>query len=52
MEYFEIIFFQTLCNTETKKEYYIIEFKEKNELPNGYDSSEYESKGFFEMVIV
>lgn len=52
MEYFEIIFFQTLCNTKTKKEYYIIEFKEKNELPNGYDSSEYESKGFMESKLI
>lgn len=27
-------------------EYWLIEFEEKNELPNGYSTSEYESKGF------
>mgnify|MGYP003551774935 FL=1 len=48
MEYFVITSFQTLCNVEAKQEYLLIEFEEKNELPNGYSSVEYESKGFLE----
>jgi hypothetical protein len=48
MEYFVITAFQTLCNVEAKQEYLLIEFEEKNELPNGYSSAEYESKGFLE----
>lgn len=48
MEYFVITSFQTLCNVEAKQEYLLIEFEEKNELPDGYSSAEYESKGFLE----
>lgn len=52
MDYFEITFFQTLCSVERKKEYYIIEFQEKNEVPNGYSSHEYDSKGFTESKFI
>lgn len=52
MDYFEIVFFETLCSVEKKKEYIIIEFKEKNSLPNGYPSCEYESKGFMESKLI
>lgn len=48
MEYFEISGFQTLCRIETKTEFWLIEFEEKNEMPNGYTSLEHESKGFTE----
>jgi len=48
MDYFAISGFQTLCRIETKTEFWLIEFEEKNELPNGYPSVEYESKGFTE----
>jgi hypothetical protein len=48
MDYFVIKDFQTLCRIETKTEFWLIEFEEKNELPNGYPSLEYESKGFTE----
>ena len=46
MEYFSISDYQLLCNIEIKEEFWLIEFEEKNELPNGYSTSEYESKGF------
>ena len=52
MEYFYISLFQNLCNTEKKKEFLVIEFEEKNEIPNGYPSSEYESKGFMESKLI
>ena len=52
MEYFKICSFQTLCSIERKKEYLEIEFEEKNEIPNGYPQSEYESKGFVESKLI
>ena len=48
MDYFVITGYQTLCEIEIKKEYWLIDFEEKNELPVGYSSLEYESKGFME----
>ena len=52
MEYFFITNFQTLCDIEMKKEFWEIEFEEKNEVPNGYPSIEYESKGFVESNLI
>ena len=52
MDYFNISSFETLCNVEKKKEYLVIEFEEKNEIPNGYVSCEYESKGFMESNLI
>ena len=52
MEYFYISSFQTLCNVSKKNEYLLIEFEQKNELPNGYPVSEYESKGFTESRLI
>ncbi|MBC7412133.1 MAG: transposase family protein [Bacteroidia bacterium] len=46
MEYFIISSYETLCDIKKKREIYLISFEEKNELPNGYSGSEYESKGF------
>jgi hypothetical protein len=51
-DYFEITDFQTLCSIEIKKEYWVIEFEEKNELPTGYSSTEYESKGFGSSALI
>ena len=48
MDYFVIKDFQTLCRIETKTEFWLIVFEEKNDMPNGYTSLEYESKGFME----
>lgn len=52
MDYFTIIKFETLCDIEIKKEYWLIDFEEKNELPVPYSSSEYESKGFMESKLI
>ena len=52
MDYFLISEFQTLCSTETKTEYWLIDFEEKNELPEGYSALEYESKGFMESKLI
>ena len=48
MDYFLIADFQTLCSIETKTEYWVIDFEEKNILPTGYSSIDYESKGFMD----
>ena len=52
MEYFEITGHLQLCSVADKLEYWLIDFDEKNEIPNGYSSSEYESKGFTSACIV
>ena len=52
MQYFKIGNFQTLCSIETRSEYWIIDFEEKNEFPQGYTSIEYESKGFVESNLI
>lgn len=52
MEYFQIVQFQQLCSVKDKLEYWLIDFEEKNELPNGYNPSEYESKGFMNAKLV
>ncbi len=51
-DYFLITNFQTLCSIETKEEYWLIEFEEKNDLPKEYSSLEYESKGFMESKLI
>jgi hypothetical protein len=52
MDYFMITDFQTLCSIEIKEEYWVIEFEEKNKVPAGYSSIEYESKGFMESKLI
>lgn len=47
MEYFKITKFELKCDVD-KTEYWLIDFEEKNELPTGYSSSDYESKGFMQ----
>jgi len=49
MDYFLITNFQTLCFVAIKEEYWLIDFEEKNEIPNSYLAAEYESKGFMEV---
>lgn len=51
-DYFYISHYEILCSLETKEEYWIIEFEEKNDIPNGYPASEYESKGFMESKLI
>lgn len=52
MEYFDITNFETLCNIKSKEEYWLLDFEEKNEIPNGYDSKLFESKGFMDSKII
>jgi hypothetical protein len=52
MDYFEIKGHYHLCSIADKVEYLLIDFDEKNEMPNGYSSTEYESKGFTNPCIV
>lgn len=37
---------------ERKEEYWVIEFEEKNQVPDGYPWEEYESKGFMESKLI
>ena len=46
MTHFEVVDLLELGDIETKKMFFEIQLDEKNELPEGYESSEYESKGF------
>lgn len=48
MEYFDIVNFRLEKTKDTTKEYWLIDFDEKNILPTGYSQTEYESKGFME----
>ena len=52
MDYFVISNYELLCSTETKSEYWVIEFEEKNELPQEYSAKDYESKGFMESKLI
>ena len=52
MGYFDIMHFETLCSIELNSEYWLIDFEERNEIPNGYDLKEYESKGFVESKLI
>lgn len=46
LNYFEVVSIHELCSLETKTVFLSLELEEKNQLPMGYDSSNYESKGF------
>ena len=48
IEYFEITHVETFLDEERKQEYLVIEFEERNDLPEGFSTSDYESKGFME----
>lgn len=52
LEYFSIVEHQQLCSVKDKLEYWVIDFEEKNEIPNGYSTSHYESKGFNQARLV
>lgn len=47
LNYFDVIDFKELGNITTKKDCFHIYLDEKNRLPAGYISTEYESKGFY-----
>jgi len=44
--YFEIVDFKNLGDISLKKDTFHIYLEEKNNLPQGYSTSNYESKGF------
>ena len=49
LNHFDIVDFKELGSIESKTDCFYIYIDEKNELPNGYNVSEYESKGFYEV---
>ena len=51
-DYFRLTYYEILCSLEAKEEYWVIEFEEKKELPEGYLVSDYESKGFMESKLI
>lgn len=52
LEYFSITKVEELGEVSTKRMIVQIELEEKNQLPDGYNSSEYESKGFYPTKIL
>jgi transposase len=52
MDYFDISNYEILGDIQSKEEFWVIEFIEKNELPKGYHVSEYESKGFMQSNLI
>jgi hypothetical protein len=52
VEFFEITDYQELCSLDDKLEYIIIDFIERNELPNGYSFEEYETKDFMSSKLI
>lgn len=46
MEYFNITSFQILGDLQKRKDFYLIDFVEKNELPNGFFFTDYQTKDF------
>lgn len=52
VEYFEITDYHELCSVQDKQEYVLIEFTERNELPNGYSFSEYQTKDFMSSKLI
>jgi hypothetical protein len=52
LDHFEITDHQVLCKVDDKLEYWIIDFEERNHIPKGFKSEDYESKGFHRACIV
>lgn len=52
MDYFDISNYEVLGDIQSKEEFWVIEFTEKNELPKGYNPTEYESKGFMQSKLI
>lgn len=52
MEYFEITEYRELCSVQDKLEYIVIDFTERNELPNGYSFEDYETKDFMSSKLI
>jgi hypothetical protein len=52
LDHFDIVDFKELGDIETKKDCFFIYLDEKNILPDGFEKSEFESKGFFERTLI
>lgn len=52
LSHFEVTDVKELEHSQTKKPCFYIYLEEKNALPAGYDSSAYESKGFYEPATI
>jgi len=52
LKYFDIIKVEELGEVSTKRMVLQIELEEKNRIPEGYDSEQYESKGFYPIKII
>ncbi|TDE05980.1 ISAon1 family transposase N-terminal region protein [Flavobacterium sandaracinum] len=50
--HFDVVDFKELGDLSTKKDCFYIYLDEKNQLPLGFNSSDYESKGFFDRTII
>lgn len=46
LDYFDLEYYCQFCYLKTREEGFLIHLVEKNLLPDGYHSSDYESKGF------
>jgi len=52
LDHFDVVEVKELGDVGTKKNCLYIYLDEKNQLPSGYDSNEYESKGFYERTYI
>ena len=52
LDYFTITDFKELGDLSTGKDCFFIYLDKKNQLPLGYNSSDYESKGFYERTLI
>lgn len=52
LSHFDIVSFKELGDLSTKKDCFYIYLDEKNTLPSGHDSSNYESKGFYNRTMI
>ena len=52
LSHFDIVDFKELGDLQTKKDCFYIYLDEKNILPKGYHSNEFESKGFYERALI
>jgi hypothetical protein len=52
LSHFDIVDFKELGDLQTKKDCFYIYLDEKNQLPKGYVSTDFESKGFYERTLI
>jgi hypothetical protein len=52
MEYFKVTSFQLLGDLRKRKEFYLIDFEENNDLPKGYSFTDYETKYFTKSKLI